>query len=544
MKAEAGRTATYSTDSEISISFGGETVKLNSKDKSSVRVVKVLEDGSIEFETTTLESTLTIDGEEMDDEGEEPDSKILSTFRPNGVLTRYADADPEADPATTQIGARVTQASSVKFSGQEVSAGSSWTVDVPAIADLKVPAGRGTYRLLAFEAVNGIATAKIEFSYAESGSAANATFQGTSWVELASGDTVRGTSSFAGLPFDFGTGEAVKADGKESSDRLSGGLLASAQSSPSAPAQPATTEPNTKPAEEKKPEEDRNSIDFKMKDWEKKEGLFTLYTKKEATRTRYNLEIKRSQLDTLFFMQATISRGDSSRAVAGDPLSDTLFEFREVPGDKIFMIVPQTGYRSPGSAAIQRVLDRSFSDSAIEAFDIEARQKDRDSVLIDISTFFTGNLIGINELLSGAGGIASLLGGGEGGVSPDREKTYLQRLSVFPTNVYAETVYSFSGRGGGAGNFEEVFGGVAGSTPDRRNVNITVAYNLYPLPAENGYVPRRFDPRIGYFNVTHQDISDIESRRSVVQNIARWHLVKKEPFAPMSEPVEPIVFWV
>jgi hypothetical protein len=67
-------------------------------------------------------------------------------------------------------------------------------------------------------------------------------------------------------------------------------------------------------------------------------------------------------------------------------------------------------------------------------------------------------------------------------------------------------------------------------------------HSLIEMP-ENNFHPRRDDPRVGYFmqQVTNQtSVSPVPYK----DRINRWKLVKKDPSAALSEPVEPIVFWV
>jgi hypothetical protein len=77
---------------------------------------------------------------------------------------------------------------------------------------------------------------------------------------------------------------------------------------------------------------------------------------------------------------------------------------------------------------------------------------------------------------------------------------------------------------------------------DPRYVTISVQHSLIAMP-ENDYQPRFEDPRIGYFTNRQTDMisADAAPFRDVVR---RWHLVKKDPTAAISEPVEPITWWI
>jgi hypothetical protein len=77
---------------------------------------------------------------------------------------------------------------------------------------------------------------------------------------------------------------------------------------------------------------------------------------------------------------------------------------------------------------------------------------------------------------------------------------------------------------------------------DSRNVSISVHHSLIEMP-DNAYVPRFDDPRVGFFT---RRVTDMLSTSAAPYRdlITRWNLVKKDPSAPVSEPVEPVVFWI
>jgi len=77
---------------------------------------------------------------------------------------------------------------------------------------------------------------------------------------------------------------------------------------------------------------------------------------------------------------------------------------------------------------------------------------------------------------------------------------------------------------------------------DPRYVSIRVQHTLVAMP-ENDFHPRADDPRVGYFmtQLTDQTSTEVTPYRDFIH---RWNLKKKDPAAPLSEPVEPIVWWI
>ena len=74
-------------------------------------------------------------------------------------------------------------------------------------------------------------------------------------------------------------------------------------------------------------------------------------------------------------------------------------------------------------------------------------------------------------------------------------------------------------------------------------MNVTLQHSFIAVP-ENKYQPRYEDPRVGYFVTQVTDMTDPEDVTPYRDLIHRWHLEKKHPEQFISEPVEPIVWWI
>lgn len=77
---------------------------------------------------------------------------------------------------------------------------------------------------------------------------------------------------------------------------------------------------------------------------------------------------------------------------------------------------------------------------------------------------------------------------------------------------------------------------------DARFVTVAVQHSLIEMP-QNDYKPRFDDPRVGYFTQQTNDMVSVKAA-PYRDMIDRWHLVKKDPSAAISEPVEPITWWI
>ncbi|MFZ9243384.1 MAG: zinc-dependent metalloprotease, partial [Sediminibacterium sp.] len=77
---------------------------------------------------------------------------------------------------------------------------------------------------------------------------------------------------------------------------------------------------------------------------------------------------------------------------------------------------------------------------------------------------------------------------------------------------------------------------------DPRYLRVRMQHSFIAMP-KNNFVPRKDDPRIGYFMEEVNDQTSI-SPTPYKDMIHRWHLVKKDPSAAISDPVEPLVYWI
>jgi hypothetical protein len=100
------------------------------------------------------------------------------------------------------------------------------------------------------------------------------------------------------------------------------------------------------------------------------------------------------------------------------------------------------------------------------------------------------------------------------------------------TDVAVEYVYSKG----------SVLNGGSNAVSDGRNVSIKVSHSFIAMP-DNDYEVRFDDPRVGYFltQVTDQTSTSSTPYRDLVH---RWNLKKKDENAAISEPVEPITWWI
>src|SRR5690606_2159842 len=114
------------------------------------------------------------------------------------------------------------------------------------------------------------------------------------------------------------------------------------------------------------------------------------------------------------------------------------------------------------------------------------------------------------------------------------KKTKYLRIKNYPENTDVEVEYVYD-------NPSPLNSG-SDAVTDARSVSVKVRHTIIEVP-QNDYKIRYDDPRVGYFL---DETTELTSTEVVPykDKINRWHLVKKDTNAVLSEPVEPIVFWI
>jgi Met-zincin/Domain of unknown function (DUF5117) len=81
------------------------------------------------------------------------------------------------------------------------------------------------------------------------------------------------------------------------------------------------------------------------------------------------------------------------------------------------------------------------------------------------------------------------------------------------------------------------------TTPDPRSMFVGFVYSFTRLP-EVPMAPRKTDPRLGHFFDVVTDLGSDLKANPRMHYVNRWRLEKADPSAELSEPKEPIVYWL
>ncbi|HEV2721706.1 MAG TPA: zinc-dependent metalloprotease [Thermoanaerobaculia bacterium] len=197
-------------------------------------------------------------------------------------------------------------------------------------------------------------------------------------------------------------------------------------------------------------------------------------------------------------------------------------------GPKVLLVQWNDRYRAlSNDASERRAVEDSFPKSVLWSFKVEASEGDR--VLVDATDYVLSDQHGVAEQLRQTK---------QGNYALDRNRSavYLPRTKAFPRNSEVEAILTFETHDHPGRDISRV-------TPEPALVTVREHQSFVALPPP-GYTPRRTDPRTGAFGIEFADYASPFTEPLEKRWLLRHRLQKKDPTAAVSDPVEPIVYYV
>jgi hypothetical protein len=264
------------------------------------------------------------------------------------------------------------------------------------------------------------------------------------------------------------------------------------------------------------------------------DGFFPLYHD-EAAGTLF-MEIPRFDTEVLYITGLASGLGSNDIGLDRGILQGSRIVEFERRGNKVLMVQPNYDFRasSDNPAEVLAVTD-AFARSVLWGFTVAAQTGDR--VLVDMSDF----------LLRDATNIAPRLRPGSYRLEASRSALYPPMIMNFPQNTEMEVELTFvsqpGGAGGGGFGGGGAFEGVGSVAATAEAASLRVHHSFVALPGP-GYEPRLYDPRSGFGAVSWQDYAAPLDESMTKRFIRRHRLEKRDPTAAVSDPVEPIVYYL
>ena len=258
-------------------------------------------------------------------------------------------------------------------------------------------------------------------------------------------------------------------------------------------------------------------------------GLFTFYRDQETGETTLRLEPEQFDREYIYFIHIAdgVVDAGSFRGAYGPRFVFTL----ERRFDEVAIIRENTAFYFDPDNAISRASEANIARAVLAVQPIVAKDEETGALLIEADSLF------LSEAWT------QLSPSRDPDADPrrqftvgdfDADKSQILALRSYPLNTDIEVEYVFH-------NPKPLVYG-SDAVTDPRNISVKAMHSLIEMP-DNDYQPRMADARLGSFN---QRITDLTSTKSAPYRdvINRWHLVKQDPDAAVSDPVEPITWWI
>ena len=258
------------------------------------------------------------------------------------------------------------------------------------------------------------------------------------------------------------------------------------------------------------------------------EGLFDLY--QDTINGSMKMVIREDQVGKEYIYFSQIADGVlDAGSYRGSYRGSKVFKIEKYFNRIEFVVQNTSSYFNPKSA-LSKSSSANMSEGVLASLKIEGINKKEDLFLINADNLF------LKETFSQIkpprypkqSPNAFTLG------SLNKEKTKVNSIRNYPKNTDLAIEYVYSK--------DNVLNGGSRAVSDGRNVSIKVFHSLIEMP-KNDYEILVDDPRVGYFTTKVTDMTSTSSTpyRDLVH---RWNLKKKDTTAAISEPVNPIVWWM
>ncbi|MBK8491274.1 MAG: zinc-dependent metalloprotease [Saprospirales bacterium] len=254
-------------------------------------------------------------------------------------------------------------------------------------------------------------------------------------------------------------------------------------------------------------------------------GYFSFYW--DAKKGKIWLEIDKWNQEFLYVNSLPAGIGSNDIGLDRGQLGENRVVRFYRSGSKVLLLESNYKFRAESeNAAERKAVEEAFAQSVQGGFTVAAEQGEM--VLVDITDF----------LLRDAHNVAGRLKQTKQGTykaDPNRSAIYMEGTKNFPQNSEFEAIVTFLGDP--EGDF------IKSVAPSPDAVTVRMHHSFIQLPDDN-YQPRAFDPRSGFFEIQYLDYAQPIDQPVVQRYIVRHRLEKKDPGAKVSDPVEPIVYYV
>jgi hypothetical protein len=236
-----------------------------------------------------------------------------------------------------------------------------------------------------------------------------------------------------------------------------------------------------------------------------------------------------ARFDSEFIYQNSLPQGLGSNDIGLDrgQLGKTRLVRFERAGSKVLLRQLNTQYRSSSSSPLERqAVVEAFASSVLWGFPVVAADENR--VIVDATRFVLQDIHGVARRLKQQN---------EGVFKVDESRSAFSKAKskAFPANTELEAVVTLTG--------DEPGKQLRSVAPDAYSFSVNMRHSFIALP-DDDYKPRAFHPQSGFLSRGYQDYSAAIDAPLARRFIPRHRLRKKQVGVALSEPVEPIIYYL
>lgn len=254
-------------------------------------------------------------------------------------------------------------------------------------------------------------------------------------------------------------------------------------------------------------------------------GFFDFYYDKG--KDRIYMTVENPGQDFLYVHSLSAGLGSNDLGLDRGQIGGGAVVYFRKSGEKMLLVQPNLSYRAVSENPQERkAVNEAFARSVLYSFNILNEKEGK--YLVDISDMLFADAHHVAETLRDKKqGTYSL--------DKDRSAVELSRTKAFPENVEFDVLLTFSGKPEGRY--------VSSVTPDGHSITINQHHSFVKLPDDN-YKPRSFHAQSACIPISYFDFSTPVYEPIRKQFIIRHRLAKKNPELAVSEPVEPIIYYL
>lgn len=257
-------------------------------------------------------------------------------------------------------------------------------------------------------------------------------------------------------------------------------------------------------------------------------GYFDMYYQEKEGKLFLHVPASRLDQEFLYIHSLTSGLGNNDIGLDRGQLGEERLVYFTKAGKQILLIQPNSKFRADTENVLEKKsVEQAFAKSVLFGFSIEETLGDK-GWLIDLTPFMLRDAHGVIKTLKSKNQ-------GQYSLDKTRSAVWMERTKAFPKNIEFEALLTFSGEAKGTWVKE------VGPDPDL--LTVIQHHSFVELP-EPGFEMRPYDVRTSSQLFSYYDYASPVSEPLVQRFIRRHRLEKKDPSAKISEPVEPIVYYL